>query len=197
MMSINRFFSVSQSLFVLILFHCTPTNTKIIKITDEPEFNKLVRGKNKQVIVKFSANWCGACTEVKKPFEEVSSELEFDNIITFVYIDVDQVPTLSKKYQIVDLPTFIYLENGKQKEQDIGVQDIRVFKNHLRNKLRKNFILSKLNPVPGVALLPQDYSLIQKEEQAKSTGIIAYIKNTTISIVTSIKEWFVCSLPAT
>lgn len=138
--------------FLLLLFYSVSTHTKIISINSESEFNKLVQGKDKQVIIEFSANWCGACTQVKKPFEEVSSETEFNSTVTFAQIDIDKVPLLCKKHCVEGIPTFIYLKNGKQKDKEIGVQDVHVFKDHLRNRLRKIFNLNKEKRGPHVAL---------------------------------------------
>ena len=144
--------------FFLLLLYSVSTHTKIVSISNESEFNELVQGKDKQVIVAFSANWCGACVEVKKPFEEVSLELEFDTVVAFAQIDIDKVPLLSKKHDIEGIPTFIYLKNGKQKDKEVGLQDIRIFKNHLRSKLRKIFTLDKEKKNPRMALVSKSHT---------------------------------------
>ncbi len=178
-------------LLFFLLCHYMSTDTKVINITEERVFDNLIKENDKKVIVEFSANWCGACTQVKKPFEEVAAESEFDTI-TFVCINIDQAPTICKKYQIDGIPTFLYLENGKQKEKDIGVQDLRAFKDHLRGILRKNFASHKPQSLPRVTLLPSDHSSMQKKNQVAYTDIIISINNAATTIMTSIKEWFDC-----
>ncbi|HEB42073.1 MAG TPA: thioredoxin [Candidatus Dependentiae bacterium] len=179
-------------LLFFALCHYTSTYTKVIKITSVQAFNKLVQEKDKPVVVEFSANWCGSCTQVKEPFEEVSSESEFA-MVTFVHIDTDQLPTVCKKHCIDGVPTFLYLENGKQKERDIGLQNKHTFKDHLRSRLRKTFTLNKSKSLPRLVLLPSDYdSPMQKKNQTAYTDIIASINNVTTTIVTSIKEWLGC-----
>ncbi len=179
-------------LLFFALCHYTFAYTKVIKITSEQTFNKLVQEKDKPIVVEFSANWCGSCTQVKEPFEEVSSESEFA-MITFVYIDIDHFPILCKEHCIDGVPTFLYLENGKQKEKDVGLQNKHTFKDHLRGTLRKNFTLNKSKSLPRVVLLPSDYdSPMPKKNQVAYTDIITSINNAATAFISNIKEWFGC-----
>ncbi len=142
--------------------------------------------------MEFSANWSGSCTQVKEPFEEVSSEAEYTMII-LVHIDTDQLPAVCKKHCIDGVPTFIYLKNGKQKAKDVGLQNKHTFKDHFRSRLRKIFTLNELKPLPRLVLLPSDHTLsIQKKNRTAYTDIIASINNATTTIMTSIKEWLGC-----
>lgn len=117
--------------FTLLLVHSF-ANADIVTITNEKEFDD--NTKNSSALVKFSATWCGACSAVKKPFQELSQEPEFANV-KFLEVDVDANPATSKKYNITGMPTFIYLENGNKKELSLGASGKEV----IRESLRKNF----------------------------------------------------------
>ncbi len=184
-------------LLFFLFFFSVPTNTKVITITDEKELEKLIQEDDTQVIVEFSANWCSACTQVKKPFEEVAAESEFNKII-FVCINIEQAsPVLCKKYCNKycndGIPAFVYFDCGKQKEKEIGVKDIHIFKDHLRNNLRKNFTSTKQQaPSRVTLLLPGDKSPVQKNKQDSYVDICNSIINNVLAFVSNIKEWIGC-----
>jgi thioredoxin-like negative regulator of GroEL len=122
-----------------------PAQAAIVRVSDENHYNSL---KNKQrVLVKFSADWCSVCNGIQKPYEEVAGENEFDDI-TFVHVDVDKLDTVSKQNGIVGVPTFVYLENGTKKVEEIGVQNMPTFKTHLRDTLRKTFQVAENDKMP-------------------------------------------------
>ncbi len=113
-------------------------HANIVQISDENQYNSEILGSNKRVLVKFSADWCSVCNGIQKPFEEIADEDEFSGI-TFAHIDVDRLDGVSKQNGIVGVPTFVYIENGTKKVEEIGVQNMPAFKNHLRENLRKTF----------------------------------------------------------
>jgi thioredoxin-like negative regulator of GroEL len=179
-------------LFFFIISHCLLTHAKVINVTDEKVFTNLTQKNDKKIIVEFSANWCSACTQVKKPFEEVATEEEFETI-TFLCVDVEQSPALCKKYCSDGIPTFVYFDCGEQKDKEIGVKDMHIFKDHLRNSLRKNFISTKQQSLPRVTLLsPDDNLSIQKNNHGTYTDILNSVNNTIFSFITTIKEWVGC-----
>lgn len=117
----------------------------LVHITDEKQYNAEVTGSKKAVLVQFSADWCSVCNGIQQPIEEIAAEPEFERV-TFAHVDVDKCDGICKQYGIVGVPTFIYMENGEKKVEEIGVQNIPTFKDHLRTNLRKNFTLAQNNP---------------------------------------------------
>lgn len=76
--------------------------------------------KNKQaVIVKMSADWCGACKLAKEPFKKLAQKFGDDAV--FVEIDVDtQDGDLQKEIKAVGIrgvPTFMYIVDGKTEQK--------------------------------------------------------------------------------
>lgn len=123
--------------FILLGLYSSSITAKVIQIGQEKQYLKLVE-QTKPTVVQFASNWCGVCQEVKKPFEQVAHEPEF-NHITFARVDIDTLsPETSQKNNIVGIPTFVFLNNGQKKDTSVGVKSLGEFKDELRGNLRKN-----------------------------------------------------------
>lgn len=63
------------------------------------------------VIIEFSANWCGPCKRMKPEF--IKAQQNYDaKYIQFGIVDVDESNDIAIKYNISSLPTVILLKNG-------------------------------------------------------------------------------------
>lgn len=130
---------------LLAALSCVVSKANVINIADEDQFNQAMSG-NKNMIVEFSAGWCSVCNGISKPYTEIANEPEFQQV-AFAQVDVDKLDGISKQHGIVGVPTFLYVEGGEKKVEEIGVQNMPAFKDHLRDNLRKNFKLAQ-NAVP-------------------------------------------------
>ena len=65
--------------------------------------------KNKHVILKFTADWCGECKKYESFIDNITINSE---IITIVEIDYDLNSDLVEEYEISKLPTLIYYKNN-------------------------------------------------------------------------------------
>ncbi len=153
--------------FILMSWHTTQTN--VVTITNDNQFDTEVLKSSRPVLVKFSANWCGACKSIQKPFEEVAAEPEFSNI-KFAHVDVDRAQKISKQNGIIGVPTFIYMNQGEKKNQSIGVENIGTFKDTLRNNIRKTFKVVQ-NQKPIEKMQPEQ-AVMAIEEPKETIEII-------------------------
>ena len=71
----------------------------------------------KITFLDFWAPWCGPCRITNPIVEEL--EKEFKDV-EFQKINVDEDPTLSSKYGIMSIPTFVVLKDGKETGRKIG-----------------------------------------------------------------------------
>ena len=64
----------------------------------------------KDVIVQFSAGWCGNCRLMKPKFKKLASETDG---FKFVVVDAEKFPESRKMANVDNLPTFATYRNGE------------------------------------------------------------------------------------
>lgn len=69
-----------------------------------------VVNENDQVIVQYSAGWCGNCRIMKPKFKKMATENEN---ITFVWIDAEKNPNSRQLADVSNLPTFARFKAGE------------------------------------------------------------------------------------
>ena len=82
----------------------------MINLTNENYEKEVVQYKGK-VIIDCWANWCGRCKMIKPKFEELAKQ---NTEFKFCSLDVDKANEIASKLNIMNLPTFIIYENGKE-----------------------------------------------------------------------------------
>lgn len=69
----------------------------------------------KKEILFFSAPWCGPCRQMKTMLSEsIKEELNIK------IIDIAEDMEMASQHQVMNVPTFVVLENGKEKSRKIG-----------------------------------------------------------------------------
>lgn len=64
----------------------------------------------KDVVVQFSAGWCGNCRLMKPKFKKLATETEG---LKFVLVDAEKFPESRKMANVDNLPTFATFKDGK------------------------------------------------------------------------------------
>ena len=64
----------------------------------------------KNVVVQFSAGWCGNCRLMKPKFKKLATETEG---LKFVIVDAEKFPESRKMANVDNLPTFATFKDGK------------------------------------------------------------------------------------
>ena len=64
----------------------------------------------KNVVVQFSAGWCGNCRLMKPKFKKLATETEG---LKFVLVDAEKFPESRKMANVDNLPTFATFKDGK------------------------------------------------------------------------------------
>ena len=78
------------------------------------------------VVVKFSAEWCGPCRVLGENIESIESD--YPNI-NFIEVDVDEADEeLVSKYKIRNIPVLFFIKNGEVLSKEIGVMSVDVLK---------------------------------------------------------------------
>lgn len=81
------------------------------------EFKTEVVEADKLVVVDFWAPWCGPCKMLGPIFEKTSEEV--DNA-KFVKVDIDDAEEIAEKFNIMAVPTLIFVKDGQVVDQKSG-----------------------------------------------------------------------------
>ncbi len=90
----------------------------------------------KPIIVKYYADWCGACTLIKKQFEELSEEVSH---ITFLAINIDKHQELAVEQNIKGIPTFVFIYQKEKKFETVGIENPKTFKDSVKKNIHRFF----------------------------------------------------------
>ena len=88
---------------------------------NEKNFEEEVVKSEKTVLIDFWASWCGPCRMMSPVVDEIAEEMK-DNI-KVCKINIDEEQNLAVKYNVMSIPTFVVLKNGKEVGRTVGVQD--------------------------------------------------------------------------
>ncbi len=77
------------------------------ELTDD-SLQQLIAEEN-NVIVQYSAGWCGNCRLMKPKFKKLASETEN---FKFILVDAEKFPESRKMANVDNLPTFATFKNG-------------------------------------------------------------------------------------
>jgi thioredoxin 1 len=92
---------------------------KALVITKD-NFDEIVNGTDKLVLIDFWAAWCGPCRYVAPIIEELAQEYEGKAVIGKA--NVDEQNELSFKFRIMSIPTIILFKGGQVAEKIVGAR---------------------------------------------------------------------------
>lgn len=77
-----------------------------------------IMGNGMPVVIDFWATWCGPCRMVAPIIDELASEYEGKVLIG--KCDVDTNDDIVAQYMVRNIPTIIFLKDGKQVDKHVG-----------------------------------------------------------------------------
>ena len=91
----------------------------------ESNFEQEVLKSGVPALVDFWAPWCGPCQMMGPILEEASQEWE--GKIKICKLNVDEVMSVARDYQIQSIPTMILFENGEPAKRIVGARPKKAF----------------------------------------------------------------------
>ena len=104
----------------------------VVELTKE-NFDQEVLAAKQPVLIDFWADWCGPC-KMQSPIVDAVAE-EMGDQVKVCKVNVVEQPTLGLNYQIVSIPTLVFMKYGIFQEKMIGLQDKDTIINYLKSLL--------------------------------------------------------------
>lgn len=92
--------------------------TMIKPITGTENFDAAIAKGD--VVVGFSAPWCGFCRKIRPVMEKISGEMD----IPFYGINIDEDKELAERYNVETIPDIFFFRDGKPLGSIIGYGNV-------------------------------------------------------------------------
>ena len=99
-----------------------------LELTDK-NFKEMAVDINGVAVIDFWAEWCGPCRMIGPIIEELHHE--YAGKVVVGKVDVDSNPEVSMKYGIRNIPTVLFLKDGKIVDKQVGVTTKQNFVNKI------------------------------------------------------------------
>jgi len=83
-------------------------------------FDSVVLGADKPVLVDFWAEWCGPCRMISPVLEELDAE--YGDKLTVAKVNVDNEPDLAMRFNVTGIPLVGVFQGGELVKQLVGAR---------------------------------------------------------------------------
>jgi thioredoxin 1 len=94
----------------------SPAGT-VLLVTDETFEREVIRSPL-PVVVDFYADWCTPCRSAEPVLAELSKSLY--GRVKFTRVNVDESDSVTRSFGIDSIPTYLFVDRGREKGREIG-----------------------------------------------------------------------------
>ena len=91
-----------------------------LEVLTDTTFDEEVNGSELPVVVDFWAEWCGPCRMVAPVLEQIA--IENSGKLRMAKVNVDDAPSVARRYDIMSIPTLIVFQDGVAKKRIVGAK---------------------------------------------------------------------------
>src|SRR4051794_2122975 len=91
----------------------------IVTLSDST-FDESVGASSVPVVVDFWAEWCGPCKMIAPVLEDIAKE--HDGKVTIAKLNVDENPDVTRRFDVMSIPTLIVFQDGEPKKRLVGAK---------------------------------------------------------------------------
>jgi thiol-disulfide isomerase/thioredoxin len=103
-------------ILVLVLLFLSLSFVRAEEASSYDEAVKIAKKDKKKIFLYFGASWCAPCQAMKKMFKEKEVKEKLDKFVVLI-VDVDENPTLKKKYKVKSIPDYRILNSDLEVEK--------------------------------------------------------------------------------
>ena len=107
---------------------------KVTELTDT-NFKQALEDAKGPVLVDFSATWCSPCKALAPTIDKVADD--YAGKLEVYKVDIDNAQEVANTFGILQVPTCIFFQSGKEVDRFYGNMDIQSVKGHVDKVLDK------------------------------------------------------------